>query len=258
MKRTLLSLWLVILFVFAAGCATTPGEDVQPQLSLAPGPGVALAAERTRETETVLIDLEDAEATLAKGFYYAQLDDVTKNRITGKSYPNEGQDSRLSYDTLRYLGILYYDFDGDLHKGELIVHKDLANEVLEIFHELYMAKYPLASVRLVDDFDADDDASTSANNTSGFNYRFVAGTRSRSLHSYGMAIDINPLFNPYVKGKNVDPDSAAAYADRSRDFPGKIDKKDLCYRLFTDRGWEWGGDWRTVKDYQHFSKELGK
>ena len=260
MKRICTFIWYVLIFLFMAGCAKTPGDDIPPQLSLVPGPGVALAAEKTPGSSAVPQSTlgDNGMVTLAEGFYYAELSDSVKARITGKSYPEDEKDSRLSYDTLRYLRLRYYDFEGGVQEGELIVHKDLAKEVLDIFHELYMAKYPLASVRLVDDFDADDEVSTEANNTSGFNYRFVAGTKSRSLHSYGMAIDVNPLFNPYVKGNNVDPDSAAVYADRSKDFAGKIDKDDLCYQLFTRHGWEWGGDWKTVKDYQHFSKEVGK
>lgn len=259
MIRVLRLIWTAMIIVLLAGCVKAPNEDIPPQLSLAPGPGVALAAEKAPvSSDESMQAQDDGRVTLTEGFYYVKLSDTIKERITGKSYPVEEKDSRLSYDALRYLVIRYYDFHGDTHGGELIVHKDLAKEVLEIFHKLYEAKYPLASVRLVDDFNADDDASTSANNTSGFNYRFVAGTKSRSLHSYGMAIDVNPLFNPYVKGDNVDPDSAAVYADRSRNFPGKIDKNDLCYKLFTERGWEWGGDWKTVKDYQHFSKEVKK
>lgn len=261
MKRIWMLGWWAIMLMFVAGCVKTPGEDIPPQLSLAPGPGVALAAEKTpgsSDASEQINSENDGRVTLAEGFYYTELSDAVKERITGKSYPEEDKDSRLSYDTLRYLRIMHYDFAGNVQEGELVIHKDLAKEVLDIFHELYKAKYPLASVRLVDDFAADDKASTEANNTSGFNYRFVAGTKSRSLHSYGMAIDVNPLFNPYVKGNNVDPDSAAIYADRSKNFPGKIDKEDLCYKLFAEHGWEWGGDWKTVKDYQHFSKEVGK
>lgn len=98
------------------------------------------------------------------------------------------------------------------------------------------------------------------NNTSCFNYRVVDGTSSLSKHAYGMAIDINPLYNPYVtypKGKRrVSPAAGAVYADRNKDFPYKIDKNDLCYQLFTEHGFTWGGSWKTMKDYQHFQKSL--
>lgn len=201
----------------------------------------------------------DGRVTLFADFWYKPLDDTLKARITGLSYPAEGEDCLISYDDLRYLSILYVDFDGVEHIGELIVNTQLAEEVLEIFHALYTARYPLASVRLVDEFGeaADDNLSMAANNTSAFNYRLVSGSSSLSLHSYGTAIDINPLMNPYIRGSRISPPEAKAYADRSLDLPGMIDHEDLCYQLFTERGWRWGGDWTGYKDYQHFSKDLG-
>ena len=96
-----------------------------------------------------------------------------------------------------------------------------------------------------------------ANNTSAFNYRRVTGSKTLSRHSYGAAIDVNPLFNPYMDDGRIAPPEAAAYADRDREFPGKIDHDDLCYRLFIRNGWSWGGDWSGDKDYQHFSKDIG-
>lgn len=99
-----------------------------------------------------------------------------------------------------------------------------------------------------------------ANNTSCFNYRVVDGTSSLSRHAYGLAVDINPLYNPYVTYPNgkrrVSPAASEIYADRSLDFPAKIDKNDLCYQLFTEHGFTWGGNWKTMKDYQHFQKAL--
>ena len=100
------------------------------------------------------------------------------------------------------------------------------------------------------------------NNTSCFNYRTVPGKSKLSNHSYGRAIDINPLYNPYVRTKDgkvlVSPQNAEEYADRSADFPYKIDREDLCYQLFTEHGFEWGGAWNSSKDYQHFEKKIQK
>jgi len=191
-------------------------------------------------------------------FYAVKLDQALKDRITGLSYPADASGCKLSYDDLRYIKLLYVDFSGVTHDGELIVHAKLAQEVMTIFHELYQAGYPLASVRLVDDFGepGDDNLSMAANNTSAFNYRFVSGTNTLSRHSYGAAVDINPLFNPYIVGNRVAPPGGADYVDRTRDFSGKIDHDDLCYKLFRKYGWSWGGDWSGDKDYQHFSKKL--
>ena len=99
------------------------------------------------------------------------------------------------------------------------------------------------------------------NNTSCFNYRVVDGTKSLSRHALGLAIDINPLYNPYIRydkkgGQTVSPVEGEAYADRTVSFPYKIDPDDLCYRLFTEHGFTWGGNWNSSKDYQHFQKAL--
>jgi hypothetical protein len=111
---------------------------------------------------------------------------------------------------------------------------------------------------LIDEYDADDEASMRANNTSAFNFRKSSGMRTLSKHSTGMAIDINPLYNPLVKHREgrtkVYPSTAVPYIDRTQDFPYKIVKGDLCYRLFKKYGFSWGGDWKSSKDYQHFEK----
>lgn len=187
-----------------------------------------------------------------------KLDASLKARITGMSYPADDTNAKITYDDLRYILLLHYDFAGRVQKGELIVHASLADEVTRIFYELYQAKYPLTSVRLVDDYGepGNDDLSMAANNTSAFNYRRVTGTSTLSRHSYGAAIDINPMLNPYIVGDRVIPENGAPYADRTREFAGKIDHDDLCYKLFIKRGWTWGGDWSGDKDYQHFSKKI--
>lgn len=200
---------------------------------------------------------DDGKVVLADGFYYIKLDSALKARITGLSYPAEGTNGQITYDDLRYIRLLYVDFEGTVREGEIMVNVRLADEVMSLFYELFLAEYPLASVRLVDDYGepADDDRSMAANNTSGFNYRYVTGTRTLSRHSFGAAIDINPLFNPYLIDGKILPPEGAIYADRTWDFPGKIDHDDLCYRLFIKRGWSWGGDWADP-DYQHFSKKI--
>jgi hypothetical protein len=217
-----------------------PSPTVTPKPTITPKP---TAAEQTAINEH---------------FYFIKLDDALKTRITGMSYPADDQSIAITYDDLRYLRLLHYDFDGAVHTGEMIVNRKLAAEVLEVFYLLYQARYPLASVRLVDDYGepGDDNLSMAANNTSCFNYRRVTGSSTLSRHSYGAAIDINPVYNPYIVGDRIAPENGAPYADRSWDFPGKIDHDDLCYRLLIARGWTWGGDWSGDKDYQHFSKKI--
>ncbi len=215
------------------------------------------------------------------GFFYQPLTYPVIHRITGISYPMSETDAALlsseappnilsdeemaslavSYEDLRYMNILYYDFNGDVQTGELICNKTIADDLIEIFYELYKNEYQIESVRLIDDYNGDDTASMKANNTSCFNYRPVDGTSSLSKHALGCAIDINPFYNPYVvfnKGKAgetyISPAGSEIYADRSKVFAYKIDENDLCYKLFKEHGFTWGGNWNSCKDYQHFQK----
>lgn len=190
-------------------------------------------------------------------FYHKEITQEIKDRIVGKSY---GEDCEIPFEELRYVKVLYYGFDDATHEGELIVNKAIAEDIVEIFEELYEIKYPIEQMVLVDEYDADDNASMEANNTSAFNFRKVDGTNRLSQHSYGLAIDINPFYNPYVReidGKTVIlPTGAEEYADRSLDCNYYIRKDDAIYQAFVSRGFTWGGDWNTLKDYQHFQMKL--
>ncbi len=195
--------------------------------------------------------------TYQDGFYYEPINDTIKARITGISYPEA--DCSISYDDLNYVGLLYVDFNGNIQEGELICNKAIAQDMVEIFYELYQNDYRIEQIRLIDEYGGDDTLSMLDNNTSCFNYRVVDGTTTLSKHALGCAIDINPFYNPYVVfNKNGDgetyisPKGSEIYADRSQDFPYKIDENDLCYKLFTSHGFTWGGNWNSSKDYQHF------
>ena len=175
-------------------------------------------------------------------------------RMRGSSYPEEGT-PEIRLEDLRYLRLSYYDFNGVPQTGEMVCNAAIAQDLLEIFRSLYEAQYPIRSIRLVDDFGGSDDASMLADNTSCFNFRPVPGQRHLSRHALGMAVDVNPFENPYLDRAGViRPPEAAAYADRSRDFPHKIDRQDLCCRLFLAHGFTWGGSWAHSKDWQHFQK----
>ncbi len=159
----------------------------------------------------------------------------------------------MPLEDLRYLRIGYVDDGGAAQVGELVVHADVVDDVRTAFAAMYAARFPMRSMRLVDDFGGDDDASMAADNTSAFNCRFVAGTTRWSQHAYGRAIDINPLRNPYVEGDRVSPGEGAAYADRSNVRPGMIVEGDAVVAAFDALGWGWGGRWAGAADYQHFS-----
>ena len=160
---------------------------------------------------------------------------------------------------LRYLRLSHYDAGGQVHVGEMVCHRSIAQEVRDIFRALYEARYPVERMELIDRYDADDERSMQANNTSCFNYRTVSGTRTLSAHARGMAIDLNPRYNPYVRQsggrRRVSPRGSDSYADRTIFFPYKIVPGDLAHRLFRQHGFQWGGAWRKSKDYQHFEKK---
>ena len=210
--------------------------------------------------------------TYKEGFYSEPLSNDLISYITGISYPaqpseasentlNVGEQNDISYADLRYVHIIHYDFDGNLAEGELICHNFIAEDLLEIFYDLYASEYQIEKVTLIENYNGDDTASMADNNTSCFNYRVVDGTKSLSKHALGLAVDINPLYNPYIRydkkgGQTVSPVEGEAYADRTVSFPYKIDPDDLCYRLFAEHGFTWGGNWNSSKDYQHFQKAL--
>ncbi len=234
---------LPLLFVLAgsAGAVRAAEPDTDP-----------LAGRKAFEE----IEVEGwSEAETARCFTAAEIDDATFARMQGRSYK---ADCTIPRGELRYLRVLHCDFDGRVRIGEMVCHREVAADLLAIFRALYAARYPIARMVLIDDYEADDRRSMEANNTSGFNYREIRRTGKLSNHSYGYAVDINPLYNPCVIRRNgrtsVDPEAGRPYADRQRAFRGKIDRSDLCYREFIKRGFIWGGDWNSLKDYQHFEK----
>jgi poly-gamma-glutamate synthesis protein (capsule biosynthesis protein) len=156
---------------------------------------------------------------------------------------------------LAYLRLSHYSYDRAVHDGELVVHKDVAAEVLAIFQYLFDRHFPIEKMRLVDSYQGNDDASMADNNTSGFNCRFVAGKLGVfSKHSQGRAIDINPRTNPMVTVDGVSPPAGARFLSRRTNATGILRAGDPAVIEFTRRGWTWGGAWASMKDYQHFEK----
>lgn len=196
-----------------------------------------------------------SEEETAQLFYATEITDDIFTRINGVSYQKNNEISR---ENLRYLRVLHIGTNGNIYVGEMIVNESIIEDILEIMQELYRAAYPIEKMVLIDEYGGDDEASMEANNTSAFNYRNISGSGKLSKHSYGLAIDVNPLYNPYVKNTAdatiCQPQNALDYIDRSREFSYKIDENDLCYQLFTAHGFTWGGSWNSVKDYQHFEK----
>jgi hypothetical protein len=241
MRRSALLLVLTAALA-AAGCATgTPAR--QRPASSDPAPAARLAA---------------AEPAAAVGaatprFYGVVLRIGPKTRARMSRSWRPGCPVGLS--DLRLLRVDYWGYDDRAHVGgELVVHRFYASRILRVLHKLFRARFPIKSLRLVDAYGADDNASMAANNTSGYNCRFVAGTRRWSEHALGRAIDLNPLVNPYVTGSGrVSPPAGWSYANRARRARGMVREGDVVVRAFAAAGWRWGGRWTRSKDYQHFS-----
>lgn len=177
------------------------------------------------------------------------------NSILKKMIGNSISDkNKVDINGLSYLKITYFGFDEKIHTGEMIVNKDVAQEVLDIFQEVYYNKYPIEKIELIDKYNANDEKSMEDNNTSAFCYRTITNTNKLSIHSLGKAIDVNPLYNPCVVNNFVFPAKGKLYANRSIVRKGTIQKGDVLYNAFLKRGWNWGGNWKTKKDYQHFEK----
>jgi hypothetical protein len=159
----------------------------------------------------------------------------------------------VALDDLRLLTLSYWGFDGAAHRGRLVVHGDVAGQIVSVFRQLFQARYPIRRMVLVDHFGADEDRIMAADDTCGYNGRWVYGRPGVwSEHAFGKAVDINPLENPYVYGGKVAPAAGRRYLDRALRARGMIEANDAAVRAFASIGWGWGGSWASP-DYMHFS-----
>lgn len=229
MKRTLLSLILLLAISTAKGESWRAGTEITP-------------------TEIASYGIDNL-------FTAEPISDEIFARMWSKSYK---KDCTIPRSELSYIKALHITLDGEIKRGEMVVNRAISDDIVKILRALFDAGYPIERMVLVDNYDADDEASMAANNSSAFNYRTTPGGTRLSAHSRGMAVDINPLYNPYVKVLSdrtiVAPKAATDYVERSGAFPYKIDRHDICCRLFLEHGFEWGGDYKSIKDYQHFEK----
>lgn len=242
----------------AAGDAASPA----PELILAAGESV-LEPEQTLAAGTVLSSEQLDFNDLSQYFTAVPIerDDAVYRRINGRSWQ---ENSHIALSDLRYLKLLHYNFSGQIQVGEMIVNKDIADDVIRIFEELFACGYQIQSMYLIDDYwtgdpDDSDTASIDANNTSAFCYRPVTNGRKLSNHAYGKAIDLNPQQNPYVSYSSGSPkwyhENANDYIARDTGLPHVITHEDTAFLIFQKYGFTWGGDWNNPKDYQHFERK---
>ena len=217
--------------------------------------GLAAASNEPPADSSVASNAASESASIDESFYAIPIPDEIFAKMQGKSYKD---DCTIPRDDLRYIHVLHKNIEGETLEGEMVCSKLIAEDLLEIFRELYEQSYPIEKMRLIDEYDANDELSMTDNNSSCFNYRTISHTNKISKHGLGVAVDINTLYNPYTKvvdgERIIEPAAGAPYLDRDADFPYKIERGDLCYNLFISHGFEWGGDWPDRKDYQHFEK----
>ena len=201
----------------------------------------------------VLAAWASQSATPATGEFrgrIAPIDAPLAKRMTGVSWH---RGCPVPLRDLRALSLSYRGFDGRVHTGRLVVHRDVARELVGVFRRLYEAGVPIRRMVPVDAYGGSDFRSIEADNTSAFNCRYVDGTTRWSEHAYGRAIDVNPIENPYVSGGSTSHRASRPYLDRSRRRPGMAVEGGALVRAFNAVGWGWGGRWSGKKDYQHFS-----
>jgi hypothetical protein len=239
---TLLAFAVVVL---VAGCGSAPS----PPRSGA-GASESAGAPPSQQTGSVAPSEDPSTSPSFHGRVNA-IDPATRAAMTSSWHAG----CPVPIDDLRIVTVEHWGFDGEVHHGEIIVHRDYAQDLLQVMRRLFAVGYPIERMVLVDVYDGDDGRSMAANNTSAFNCREVAGGPGVwSEHAFGRAIDVNPLRNPYVaSGGVVLPPEGGRYADRSLRAKGMIHAGDVVVRAFAEIGWEWGGDWISIKDYQHFS-----
>jgi len=175
--------------------------------------------------------------------------DPIRARIANISWRDDPRCPR--FDELAYLRLAHVTFDGGVALGELLVARAIATRTCELFRRLYALGFPIRQMKLIDDLGADDDRSMSADNTSAFNFRMVANTQILSQHARGLAIDINPVENPWRKPDRLLPPEGAAFADRTVIRPGMFVRPGPVVAAIDELGFEWGGDWMHAWDDHH-------
>ncbi|WP_433248599.1 M15 family metallopeptidase [Streptosporangium sp. CA-135522] len=238
----------------AAACGTTatsqPAQAAQPTQTAQPTPPASTPAAPAPSAEPTTA----SPSPTGPPKFSAKVTGVARDRLRYSWRPG----CPVPVGELRLVTMTYWGFDGRPHTGELVVHKNAADDIVTAFKRLYGWRWPIRKMQLVDVYKGDDFDSIDADNTSAFNCRPATGSSSWSQHAYGRAVDINPLENPYLSSDgSVAHKNARKFAKRPVHAPGVINPGDRVVRLFERLGWEWGGYWSGIKDYQHFSKGGG-
>lgn len=214
-----------------------------------------------RDTPAELVDRRlppppepDLPAPPADGSFAATIEPVP-DRVAARS--TWRPECPVELDELRYLTVTFRGFDDRAHTGELIVHHRVAEDVVGVFERLFRARFPVEELRVVREEELDAPPTGDGNTSTAFVCREVTTGESWSQHAYGLAVDLNPFHNPYVRDDVVVPELASAYLDRGTHRPGMIQRGDAVTEAFAAIGWRWGGDWQSLQDWMHFSESGG-
>jgi D-alanyl-D-alanine carboxypeptidase len=266
-RRFLLTAPAAALVILAGGCIATPppgGGLPEPAASTSWTPAArSTPAPTARSAVTATVTRRSGQQPTAAGTAgpgetaaptlpaysssVRRIDPVLAHRMRHSWRPG----CPVPLSALRYLRMTYYGFDGAAHSGEMVMHADQVSAVTTVFRRLYDSRFPIYRMRLVDDYGGSDAAAMDADDTSAFNCRPTTGGTSWSQHSYGRAIDLNPIQNPYLAGGTVQPAAGSAHLTRWPLEKGMINP--VVRAAFSDAGWYWGGNWRSPTDYMHFS-----
>jgi len=220
-KKLIVCILLACVFIFAM-CKPDNGDNTL-------GPIINQQQKQAESNESA------SQEVFLQSFEYYPIDKIVESRMMGVSWK---YGSPVDVEDLSYVKVSYWGFDEKPHIGELIVNKMVAKDIIEIFEVLYEARFPIDKIKLIDEYNAEDLKSMADNNTSAFCFREIEGKPGQlSKHSYGAAIDINPIQNPYVYKDKISPIEGKEYVDRSKVSKGMIVKGDACYQAFTSRGW---------------------
>ena len=268
MTKTRIATWLSGAAVLITACSTVAADDTPPETA-APITAISVTSSSiTPETTTAPALTSSAMPTTSMlpvpppttipplpttttqppGFEY------TVAAVTADTVADSWREGcPLHWDELSLLTLRYWNFKGESVIGEMVTNTSVVNDVVAAFRGLYDIGFPIERIALVDDYGGDDKAAMRANVTSSFNCRYVDGTERWSNHAFGLAIDINPLINPWAREGNVLPLEGTQYADRENPLPGMLNVGDEAILIFERVGWSWGGVWSSA-DYMHFSK----
>ena len=235
------------LLVACVGCAN---DDEKPSAEPTPTPSTPSPTETTATSEPP----QPTKSKPPPPTYRSDIRRLTPDDQATMAGVSWRPGCPVPLERLRRLTLSHWDFSGKVRRGVLIVRDDVAEEVVTIFGRLFRERFPIRRMQPVDAYDGDDFTSIEADNTSAFNCRPATGSSEWSHHAYGLAIDLNPLENPYVLDGRTSHSASVTYLDRDHVRRGMVVEGDAVLRAFAAAGWYWGGDWDNPVDYQHFSK----